>query len=60
MLPKGFDDKNVFTEVQILPDFDFDTADLEIVVVNTLGILFKTGFLVILLTSRNNIFEDCS
>ena len=59
MLPKGFDDKNVFTEVQILPDFDFDTADLEIVVVNTLGILFKTG-LVILLTSRNNIFEDCS
>ena len=59
MLPKGFDDKNVFTEFQILPDFEFDATDLEIVVVNTLGILFKTG-LVILLTSRNNIFEDCS
>ena len=59
MLPKGFDDKNVFTEVQILPDFEFDATDLEIVVVNTLGILFKTG-LVILLTSSNNIFEDCS
>ena len=59
MFPKGFDDKNVFTEVQILPDFEFDATDLEIVVVNTLGILFKTG-LVILLTSRNNIFEDCS
>ena len=59
MLPKGFDDKNVFTEFKILPDFEFDATDLEIVVVNTLGILFKTG-LVILLTSRNNIFEDCS
>ena len=59
MFPKGFDDKNVFTEVQILPDFEFDATDLEIVVVNTLGILFKTG-LVILLTRRNNIFEDCS
>ena len=59
MLPKGFDDKNVFTEVQIFPDFEFDATDLEIVVVNTLGILFKTG-LVILLTSKNNIFEDCS